>query len=545
MRLFVSSLSNSESKSYVNRYMGTAINGDLSPTALDQLQLFTNNTCFVKDGIAYAYYTANGQGTIDGDVDQIFLATKDMTDGLIYENWQKYNGGSGDAIPVLPPGADGDWDDRQLLIRSAFWDEEEQIFKGWYIATSWAIYRNHVGYATSTDGINWNKYGSSYIYTNDTYRYGVVMFTVYKEASGVYHAFDQGERNAEIEGSQYLTSTDGINWIEVGAPKFIGTAVRAVMGLTKIGNTYVLTCEEGYHVNKPDTSTSSIPPILAYYTSTDLVTFTRVSTAIEAIEPQETAFNGANFFEYNGKYYQSVAYFKNQWKRFDPDGAAEGFLALRWDESNVSPIDVQPSRTVIYPNYVLKYYPLYEEPETNTPLERIGNETPTVSGTLNWSYRKYVQFDGSQRFLYPSYENTLNNFSVKVNIEPYDTGILLIAKQDTWELIQNNRKLEVKLYENAVLKKHYITTDDIELPPGVYDEGTEVKVGFTFVSGVLKLAFGAGVDKTVTKTVDDAMTNISLTGQVQIGELGQTNSIRSLVLMTNPTDYQWLYEIDL
>ena len=77
------------------------------------------------------------------DEDRI-LEKQDNITGRIHQA-HKY------VTPVLRP--DKPWEEgTALLFGSAIYDEEEQIFKMWYYAG-----RAGVAYATSTDGINWDK----------------------------------------------------------------------------------------------------------------------------------------------------------------------------------------------------------------------------------------------------------------------------------------------------------------------------------------------------------------------------------------------------
>ena len=124
------------------------------------------------------------------------------TDGI---HWNKYVNN-----PVLTPGPDGGWDSKFL------WDScvitEGDNYKMWYSGNSGSNFR--IGYATSTDGINWVKYpgnpildvgapgswDSRYVYYPD------VIFN-----GSFYEMWYSGWGGSNI-GIGYATSVDGIHW---------------------------------------------------------------------------------------------------------------------------------------------------------------------------------------------------------------------------------------------------------------------------------------------------------------------------------------------
>ena len=67
-------------------------------------------------------------------------------------NWVKYAGN-----PVLVSGTSGSWDDNGVISGNVIY--EEGIYKMWYSAEH--PFHWQIGYATSTDGINWTKYAGN------------------------------------------------------------------------------------------------------------------------------------------------------------------------------------------------------------------------------------------------------------------------------------------------------------------------------------------------------------------------------------------------
>lgn len=66
--------------------------------------------------------------------------------------------------PVLSPELP--WEKVALMSPHVIWDEEEQIFKMWYCGGE-QIEPNAIGYATSKDGIHWEKYKQNPIFQGD------------------------------------------------------------------------------------------------------------------------------------------------------------------------------------------------------------------------------------------------------------------------------------------------------------------------------------------------------------------------------------------
>ena len=79
------------------------------------------------------------------------------TDGII---WNEYP-----ENPVLTPGDENSWDGSVIESHCIIYDDS--CFKMWYTGYNNNITDVHacIGYATSTDGINWNKYEGNPVIT--------------------------------------------------------------------------------------------------------------------------------------------------------------------------------------------------------------------------------------------------------------------------------------------------------------------------------------------------------------------------------------------
>jgi len=118
--------------------------------------------------------------------------------------------------PILAPGPKGSWDEN---IRERGWVMYENgMYHLWY--GGWQGEYTHsearlvkLGYASSTDGINWTKYAGNPIYT-ETW---IEDMTVLKDGD-TYYMYAEDENYADGNGAtiDLYTSTDRINWTRYG-----------------------------------------------------------------------------------------------------------------------------------------------------------------------------------------------------------------------------------------------------------------------------------------------------------------------------------------
>ena len=137
---------------------------------------------------------------------QIYLAT--TTDGG--QSWTCENGGS----PVLPVGASGAWDAVRVVNPAVIKDGSD--YKMWYTGRD-AAGHNQIGYATSSDGVAWTKYGSNPVlpvglgtaWDSQLVRDPAVV----KDGSGTYHMWYSGTANWPYFAIGHATSSDGgVTW---------------------------------------------------------------------------------------------------------------------------------------------------------------------------------------------------------------------------------------------------------------------------------------------------------------------------------------------
>jgi predicted GH43/DUF377 family glycosyl hydrolase len=136
-------------------------------------------------------------------------------DGL---NWTKHPGA------VLQVGASNEWDNGFLEGPSVI--KDGGIYKMWYCGYDVVVDGNgtdghaNIGYATSTDGINWTKYSGNPVLSTGINSWDSILVQdphVIKE-NGIYYMWyggnDVGSYGQKVG---YAWSSDGINWIKSSA----------------------------------------------------------------------------------------------------------------------------------------------------------------------------------------------------------------------------------------------------------------------------------------------------------------------------------------
>ena len=132
--------------------------------------------------------------------------------GNIYAqvNWDKYENN-----PILNVGDPGTWESNVAVITSVIY--HNGIYEAWYAGTDNAD-TGRIGYATSVDGIVWSKYednpvlvpGIQGAWDDSNTDHACVLLI-----DGTYRMWYMGDTEVEDESSVrigYATSTDGINW---------------------------------------------------------------------------------------------------------------------------------------------------------------------------------------------------------------------------------------------------------------------------------------------------------------------------------------------
>lgn len=154
------------------------------------------------DGTTYRmwYNAYNVQPYYAGNL-RVGLATS--TDGI---NWSRYS-----PDPVLELGPPGSWDDKWAYCNTVLY--EDNVFKMWYTGFDGSVLQ--IGYAESTDGINWTKSVLNPVVAPQGSSSGgldaVQNPRVIHTATG-YEMWFNGKTSSPKYHVYYASSADGITW---------------------------------------------------------------------------------------------------------------------------------------------------------------------------------------------------------------------------------------------------------------------------------------------------------------------------------------------
>ena len=187
-------LGNSSAQTEWEKYPGNPVI-ELGPSgAWDDDSI--SHVSVIFDGTGYKMWYAGDDGQ------RMRLGLASSPDFLV---WTKYHGN-----PVLDVGPSGTWDDVRALAPCVLYDGFE--YKMWYEGNDGSNYR--IGYATSTDGIEWTKYSGNPVLdlgSSGTWDDHLISGpSVLVDGSGYQMWFTGSDGSNERIG--YATSTDGMVW---------------------------------------------------------------------------------------------------------------------------------------------------------------------------------------------------------------------------------------------------------------------------------------------------------------------------------------------
>lgn len=189
-------------------------------------------------GVSFPYIIYNGTGymmwfTGAGPDARIGLATS--PDGM---TWTKYS-----ENPVLSVGSGSTWDSNNVASPCVLYDG--QLYRMWYQGSITGTNRYNIGYATSTDGINWVKYASNPVLKSSSsgWEQG--------DVSGPNVIFDGVQFKMYYTGSTlvynhkigYATSYDGINWVKHSNNPILSNSTSSGAG---VGGLFVIQQNNSY-----------------------------------------------------------------------------------------------------------------------------------------------------------------------------------------------------------------------------------------------------------------------------------------------------------
>jgi len=116
--------------------------------------------------------------------------------------------------PVLDIGQDGEWDDNFIYGPSVIYHNNEYLI--WYTGNGGNDNPSRIGYANSSDGINWNKdeENNPVIETGpyDSYYESLLNFPCVMRNYGMFEMWFSGHDRFEHYRVGYARSVDGIHW---------------------------------------------------------------------------------------------------------------------------------------------------------------------------------------------------------------------------------------------------------------------------------------------------------------------------------------------
>jgi uncharacterized repeat protein (TIGR01451 family) len=204
-------------------------------------------TLYLYYGNAAAASTANGRSTFiayDGFEDYAVGAIPTGYSGNPGQ-WTRYPGN-----PVLTVGAAGQWDASGSTFASVIYDETAGEYRMYYhgFGTVSPCTGSCVGLATSPDGLTWTRYASNPVMTPTPSTWdagGVRVPMVWKEGPNDYRMIYTGRATGGAMQIGYATSTNGINWTKSASnpvfndPTWANNSTEN-WGVIKVGSQYLM-----------------------------------------------------------------------------------------------------------------------------------------------------------------------------------------------------------------------------------------------------------------------------------------------------------------
>jgi uncharacterized repeat protein (TIGR01451 family) len=230
----------------------------------------------LKEGGSYKMWYAGDEGS---NPSQIGMATS--TNGI---TWTKEA-----ANPVLSPSQS--WETNGVMATSVISDSG--LYKMWYTGynSEWVA---RIGYATSPDGVNWTKSGVVLdVGTSGSWEdEDVGEATVIKDG-GTYHTWYTG-RDGMTSRIGYATSSDGINWTKDSANPVLDVGPPGAWDWLQVYGSSVVKVGGEYNLWY---SGETLPPAwqTGYVTSTNGSDWTRGEMLIPEGAPGTFDFNSADY----------------------------------------------------------------------------------------------------------------------------------------------------------------------------------------------------------------------------------------------------------
>ena len=192
----------------------------LMPQGTTWEQNATRNMCVITNaGLYKMWYNAYDSGNV------ACIGYAESSDGMVWNNRQK--------VMV----ADKPWETTSVYHPNVIYDASVNKFKMWYTGNA----SKQIGYATSSDGINWTKYASNPIMSpTDAWEINLVSDPFVMKEDGIYKMWYSGNDGSEYRIG-YATSFDGIHWT-----KYSGNPLLSDLG--GIGDAHVIKINNIYYI---------------------------------------------------------------------------------------------------------------------------------------------------------------------------------------------------------------------------------------------------------------------------------------------------------
>ncbi len=190
-----------------HRYVGNPIFSP-QPDAWDNSRV-EHLTVLEEDGRFVAWYAG------DAHFDRRFhIGYAESSDGI---SWSR------SPEPVLSPGPLGSWDDHFVTPAAVLREGNEYRMYYWGEGdvTPW-VHTWKMGLATSSDGVNWEKYADNPVFEgrSDSWDVGVLDMDVVKAEDTYYMVYQGNEEARDRTRLGFAMSSDGIHWQRSEEPFF-------------------------------------------------------------------------------------------------------------------------------------------------------------------------------------------------------------------------------------------------------------------------------------------------------------------------------------
>lgn len=196
-------------------------------------EAYLTSLCVVLDGTTYKMWYTGGGSERRGAI-----GYANSSDGV---SWTKYSGN-----PVLTHG-NGGWDGWSVVSPSVL--KEGTAYKMWYCAQSVSNGKQHIGYATSSDGVSWTKYSSNPVLApggNGGWDDAHASCQFVMKEGLTFEMWYAGQDSSGRNRIGFASSTDGISWtkyssnpvLPVGSPGEWDDNSVTYPRIVQEGNTY-------------------------------------------------------------------------------------------------------------------------------------------------------------------------------------------------------------------------------------------------------------------------------------------------------------------